>query len=103
MGPAVLRVRYSNRPMRRFRKVSLGSSEVVVERRAGDIVHLRSPHALPAYPRKITEKLDHWAAVAPDRVFLAQRDGGGRWVKFSYAEVRDGARRVAQGLLERNL
>jgi feruloyl-CoA synthase len=89
-----------NRPIR---EVRLGPREVLVERRAGGVVQLRSAHALGSFPEKITERLDYWAAKAPDRVLLAQRDGGAGWVKFTYAEVREGARRVAQALLERNL
>ena len=90
----------TRRPVRAAR---LAAPEVEVERRAGGVIHLRSPRALPAYPLKMTEKLDHWAAVAPDRVFLAQREAGTRWQTFTYAEVREGARRIASALLKRNL
>jgi feruloyl-CoA synthase len=91
--------------MHRIRKVSLGPVGVTLERRAGGIVHVRSPFQLKEYPARLTERLDHWAATAPDRVFLAQRGPGkgGGWQRFTYAEVRDGARRVAQSLLERKL
>src|SRR5258706_4424618 len=88
---------------RPIRSVRLAAPEVAVERRAGGILHLRSPHELPAFPIKITEKLDHWAAVAPDRVLFAQREAGTRWQTYSYAEVRAGARRVAQALINRKL
>src|SRR5258706_8435837 len=81
--------------------VRLGAADVALERRSGGIVHLRSPHALGGFPRSMAEKLDYWAANAPDRVFLAQRESGGDWQRFTYAEVREGARRVAQSLLER--
>jgi len=87
----------------KVRRVRLGPTDVVVERRANGVVHLRSPHELASFPRAITLKLDHWASVAPDRVFLAQREGGGAWEKFTYAEVREGARRVAQALIDREL
>jgi feruloyl-CoA synthase len=87
----------------KVRPVRLGPTDVVVERRAGGAVYLRSPHALKKYPEKITEKLDHWANAAPDRVFIAQREGGGAWEHFTYAEVREGARRVAQALIDREL
>jgi len=80
----------------------LGPRDVVVERRPGGIVHLRSPHALPAFPKKITERLEHWARAAPDRVFLAQREGEG-WRRLTYAEALERARRVGQYLLERKL
>src|SRR5258706_7793223 len=88
---------------RPIRSVRLAAPEVAGERRAGGILHLRSPHELPAFPIKITEKLDHWAAVAPDRVLFAQREAGTRWQTYSYAEVRAGARRVAQALINRKL
>ena len=85
------------------RQVRLGPRDVVVEQGSGGVIRLRSAHALGSYPEKLTERLDHWASVAPDRVFLAQRGPGGAWEKFTYAEVREGARRVAQGLLDRGL
>ncbi len=59
--------------------------------------------ALGGYPAKLTEKLDAWATAAPERVFLAQREPGAGWRKLTYAEAREGARRVAQGLLRRKL
>jgi feruloyl-CoA synthase len=86
-----------------IRHVRLGPSEVAVERRANGVVHLKSVHPLKKYPDKMTERLEHWASVAPDRVFLAQREGGGGWQRFTYAEVREGARRVAQALIDRKL
>ncbi|HWA39517.1 MAG TPA: feruloyl-CoA synthase [Burkholderiales bacterium] len=91
----------------RVRPVRLGGAHVEVERRAGGVLRLRSPHELGPYPAKLTERLDHWAAQTPDAVFLAQRPPGqtrgGEWQKLSYAEVREGARRIGQALLDRNL
>ncbi|MGE5640299.1 MAG: feruloyl-CoA synthase [Clostridia bacterium] len=87
------------------RAVRLASPEVEVEKRRDGAIHLRSPHALPPYPEKITEKLDYWASAAPDRVLFAQREAGigTRWQTFTYAEVREGARRIASAFLKRNL
>jgi feruloyl-CoA synthase len=87
---------------RPVRPVRLGSSDIVAERRADGCVLLRSPHALGAYPRKLTERLDRWAEQAPERIFLAQRDGGG-WRTLRYGEARERARRVGQYLLQKNL
>ncbi len=84
--------------MRPARKVALGPKDVAVERRAGGILHLRSPHSLGSYPPKLTECLEHWAAVAPDRVFLAQR---GR--TLTYAQALERAKRVGQYLLDKKL
>src|SRR5258706_13025557 len=82
------------------RAVRLGAADVALERRSGGIVHLRSPHALGGFPRSMAEKLDYWAANAPDRGFLAQREAGGDRRRFTYPEVRQGARRGGQVPLE---
>jgi len=71
--------------------------------RRGEALYLRSPHALPAYPRTMTERLDHWALHAPERVFLAQRAPDGSWLRLTYAQARSRARRVAAALLARGL
>jgi feruloyl-CoA synthase len=55
-----------------------------------------------AFPRRLTERLEHWATSAPDRVFLARRVEAG-WRKVTYAEALNAVRRIAQGLLDRNL
>jgi feruloyl-CoA synthase len=87
---------------RRQRAVRLGPRDVEVERRANGIVHLRSPHALGAFPGRITDRLQYWAQVAPERVFLAQRSGEG-WRRVTYRQALERARRVGQYLLGKNL
>ena len=84
------------------RAIRLAGAAVVAERRSGN-VYLRSPHPLPAYPRSMTERLEHWAARTPQQVWLAQRGADGGWRQLTYAEARRRARRVAGGLLERGL
>ena len=85
------------------RDVRLGPSDVVVNRRADGSIRAVSPHLLGKYPEKMTERLDYWAAEAPDRVFLAQRRADGRWRNLSYAECRWLALPIAQALLNRGL
>jgi feruloyl-CoA synthase len=87
---------------RRQRAVRLGPRNVRVERRAGGVVHLCSPQALPSFPSKITEKLEYWAKAAPDRVFLAQR-AGEHWRRLTYKDALERARRVGQYLLTKEL
>ena len=88
-----------SRPARRVR---LGPREVVAERRADGALVLRSPHPLGDYPRRMTDRVDHWAARAPDRVLFAQRSGAG-WRTLTYAGAAQQGRRVAQALLDRAL
>ena len=83
-------------------KLTFGPPEVVVERRPDGVMLARSPHPLGSYPRVATDWLDHWAKVAPERVFLAER-GRESWRKVTYAEARAAARSVAQALIDRSL
>jgi len=89
--------------MRPYRKVSLGPRDVVVERRLDGTIHLRSPHVLSDFPTKLTERLEHWAGCAPERVFLAQRDARGGWRTLTYAEALDKARRIGECLLRKDV
>ena len=86
-----------------LRPVPLGPSDVELERRPDGTLYLRSPHPLERYPDKLTQRLEHWAKAAPDRVFLAQRSRDGSWRKLSYAETLSQVRGIAQALLERKL
>ncbi len=86
-----------------LRAVQLGSADVVVERRSDGAIVMRSPHPLPAYPQNLTQRLVHWAATAPHRVFLAQRDASGGWRTLTYAQTLEAVRAIAATLLARDL
>jgi feruloyl-CoA synthase len=104
MTPATTVTAQSRPPLR---PVKLGSPDVVTQHRDDGAILLRSPHQLPAHPQKLTERLVHWAKVAPDRVFLAQRDaqGGaaGGWRTLTYAQTLAAVRPIAEALLQRDL
>jgi len=84
------------------RAVRLGPRDVVSERRPDGTIRLTSPHALAPYPAKLTERLQYWAAAAPERTFLAQRAASG-WRKMSYGETLEQVRRIGAALLRRDL
>src|SRR6266436_4239319 len=84
------------------RAVRLGPCDVVSECRPDGTILLRSPHVLPAYPAKLTERLEYWAAAAPARTFLAQRAASG-WRKLGYGDTLDQVRRIGAALLRRDL
>jgi feruloyl-CoA synthase len=87
----------------RLRPVRLGPADVLVERRADGSLLMRSPHALPPYPEKLTERLTHWAAAAPGRIFIAQRDATGAWRTLTYAAAFAAVRAIAAALLQRDV
>jgi feruloyl-CoA synthase len=85
------------------RKVSLGPTDAIFVHRDDGAILIRSPHALPAYPAKLTERLVHWAHVAPERTFMAQRDASGAWRALSYAQTLRHVRAIGRALLDRDL
>src|SRR5262249_19078885 len=78
-------------------------AKVIREPLEGGGFVLRSPLALGEIPRSAGAMLVHWAREAPARVFLAERDAAGAWVKLTYAETLVAGRSLAQGLLDRGL
>ncbi len=87
----------------RLRRVLLGPADVVVERSSDGTILMRSPHPLPRHPEKLTARLEHWSHAAPERIFLAQRDGEGHWRVITYARARARVYALAAALLERDL
>jgi feruloyl-CoA synthase len=85
------------------RKVRLGPTTGAVERRTDGIEIVRAQQQLEPYPQKLTERLEHWARVAPERAFLSQRDASGAWRSLTYAQSLSKARRIARALIARNL
>ena len=91
-------------PVRKpFRKVELGPARVVIERDAHGNALLKSAAPLGSYPSRLTERLMHWAAHAPERSFVAKRGPDGDWRHISYSAALAQARRIGQALLDRGL
>ncbi len=89
--------------VRCMHKYRILPADTVVEYRSDGSILARSPYTLGSYPTKITERLEHWAQVAPARVFLAARDQSGDWRTLTYADALRRVRSVAQALIDRRL
>lgn len=77
---------------------------VLVERRADGTQLLRSAIPLPDdRTRCVGEWFEHWAGVAPGRLFLAERDRGGNWSYLRYGEARRRVVAIATWLLGQDL
>ena len=85
------------------RPVKMWNPSVVTESGPGGALYVRAAQTLGPYPARLTDRLEHWAKEAPDRVFMAQRNASGAWRTLTYSQTRDGARRIAQALLDRGL
>jgi feruloyl-CoA synthase len=85
-----------------LRAISFGDPAVTIERRDDGTIYLRPKLALGDYPVRLTDRLHHWAALEPNRIFMAERAAGG-WRQITYAQLLDSSRRIASALLARNL
>jgi len=92
----------------RYRAMRFGVTEVDVRHAPGGVQYVRGVGELAPPPERITDRLLHWAAQAPERTLFARRqaapDGArGEWQHISYAQAVDWARRIGQALLARGL
>ena len=76
---------------------------VSAESRPDGTLVLRSPEPLQAADRCIGDWLVRWAARAPERVFIADRDATGAWRRVTYAQALAQVERIAACLLELGL
>src|SRR5690242_6654234 len=87
----------------RWRPVRLGRWRAEVDRRSDGAIYMRVSEPLGDYPRTWIDSLQRWAREAPERTFLAQRGVDGEWQILTYARCLDLVRRIAAGLLTRDL
>ncbi|TAL78301.1 MAG: feruloyl-CoA synthase [Burkholderiaceae bacterium] len=86
-----------------YRSAALGKLPVEKSKGANGIIHVKTPVPLGDYPRRLTDRLIHWADKTPTQTFIAKRDESGTWRRVSYAQLLDAARHIGQGLLNRGL
>lgn len=92
----------------RFRPLTFGVTRVSLRDGATGVHYLRAEQSLQDYPARITDRLQHWAQVAPERTFMARREklaggGTGDWQHITYAQAWRTARNIAQALINRSL
>jgi len=91
------------RALNKLRAVRVNSASAIFDRRPDGTIYVRSPRPLGAFPTRITERLEYWAANAPGRTFLARRGADGEWQRVTYAQALARTRAIAQSLLDRGL
>ncbi|MDU8912283.1 feruloyl-CoA synthase [Aestuariicoccus sp. MJ-SS9] len=69
------------------------------ETRDDGTVIMRQQGDLPAHMPTLADYLDKWADATPDQTWIARRGADGDWVRISYADARDKARRLGAALL----
>jgi feruloyl-CoA synthase len=86
-----------------LRPISFGDPAVSIDRRDDGTIYLRPKMALGEYPRRLTDRLHHWANAEPNRIFMAERDAGGLWRQITYAQLLASSRHIGSALFARGL
>ncbi|MCI5077061.1 feruloyl-CoA synthase [Oricola sp.] len=86
-----------------LREIAMWSPEIVTEQRPDGTWIISRADELGAYPDRVTERLVYWAEQAPDRAWMAERDGSGGWRKVTYGEALKKVRAIAAFLIDKNL
>jgi feruloyl-CoA synthase len=79
------------------------TSAATIERRPNGELLIKPDEALRPYPKVLTDRIQHWAKVAPQRICIAKRSAEDQWRILTYDQVWDLIRRVGQALLDRGL
>jgi feruloyl-CoA synthase len=87
----------------RARPVRLRTSGVTMQTLADGTILVRPDEALRPYPKALTDRVIHWANIAPDRCCIAKRGTDGEWQRLTYSQVVESAKRLGQSLLDRRL
>src|SRR5579859_6060030 len=83
--------------------LAFAAPDIAVEHRPDGAIVLRSRQPLAVHARVIGVWLEDWAAAAPERTFLAERDAAGGWRRVGYRAAWEAARSIGQALLDRGL
>ena len=88
----------------KFRPFTFGVTRAAVHHANGH-TFLNADQPLAPYAHRMTDRLIHWADVAPDRTLFARREPafGGPWRHLSFKQALEAARAIGQALLDRGL
>ncbi|MDQ7998494.1 MAG: feruloyl-CoA synthase [Pseudomonadota bacterium] len=92
----------------KYRPLAFGVTRGVLREGEAGVQYLAAETPLGPHAHRMTDRLVYWAAMAPERTFIARRarnaDGStGDWVRISYREALAKARAIGQALLDRGL
>ncbi len=92
----------------KYRPLTFGVTRIALRDGAAGTRYVVADQPLEPYAHRITDRLVHWAQVAPDRTWMARRvrntDGStGEWRHITYAQALGSARSIGQALIARAL
>lgn len=86
-----------------LRPVRLWQPVVRWDRRNDGSILVWQEGRLAGWPDRMSDRIHHWAALDPDRIWMAERDGAGDWRRVSYGQMLAWVRAIGQRLLDLGL
>lgn len=86
-----------------LRKAKWWNPELEIKKRPDGTILIKQKGSLGDIPRRISDRLVHWAQTTPDTVFLADRHAENGWRELTYGDALESSRRLGQTLLDRGL
>ena len=86
-----------------YRNADTIKIDIRKEMRPDGTVLLRSAIGLEPHPYRLTERFRHWAAVAPERILIGQKNEAGAWQTLTYSEAYHKVKAIAHALLQRKV
>ena len=86
-----------------LRKAHFWSPQITMSKDAHGVISVKQTEALGDYPDRMADRLVHWATVDPDRLYLAARGADEGWIKLTYGQALERARRLGEALFGYNL
>jgi feruloyl-CoA synthase len=85
------------------RAARMRTSGATLQRSPSGEFLFRPEEALRPYPKVLTDRIEHWAKVAPQRICIAKRGADDQWRCLTYEQVWNSIGSVGQALLDRGL
>ena len=86
-----------------MREVAVWEPKINVRYAEDGTIYIKQEKPLPEGPARIMEPFVHFAETTPDRLFLADRKGGGDWRKLTYGDALKKVRSLGQFILDQGL
>ncbi|MCP9770409.1 feruloyl-CoA synthase [Lacihabitans sp. LS3-19] len=81
-----------------YKEVAFGSTKTYKKAFENGVIHFGNQEVLEDFPKKLTDRLIHWAYTNPDKTFIAVKEQE-NWKEYSYSETLQKAKNIAQYLL----
>lgn len=82
-----------------YKEVKFGSTKTYKREAKNGVMHFGNIESIEDFPERLTDRLQYWASVSPERVFIASKVQN-HWKELTYAEAFIKVKNLSQYLLD---